>query len=515
MIATARGLAMLAAIALALAVALLVTGRGSVDAVDRAVVPGFDASKVSELEVRHGSTTTRLRRAGDDWRIEDPPGIADPATVDAIITALRGGRWHRHAKATAIGGTGEGQARGQIRVNGTTLVIGPSLPGTGQTWIVRGDEALLVDSWVANALVPDPLELRVRHPLDCTAATAITATTSDGSVRIENGRLVEPKPLWLDERWLRALADACAQIEIRSLDGRAGPPGDLQITANGNRLVQTGTCTDPRYAYVDTPSGGGCVDASALDRLRGALRPLLAPTHELIDVRPLPLEPAKLTLPDGSVLELAKRPRIGDVDADPDQVRALVAALRTRGEGALPRPPGKPFATITAVAADGTAVTLELFERERAIGRAGEPGVVRVSDDAWATITRPSAVLRDPTRWREDATTLSSLTIDGVTYTRGAVLGEWTREPAGKVDAALVDALVETVATVRAPAGPPPRRVAHRLTVTFTPPAGAATTHAIELALPAGDGCPARVDGVSVVLPLPLCTAAIALASQR
>lgn len=522
MIATARGLAVLAALAVALAVALLATGRrDEPEVAERALVPGFDASKVLAITISYGHLSITIERAGDVWYIADHTGrtkpVANPATVDAIFTALRGGRWHRRADAQAPGIRYEHSPHGPsgIRFDGTELWIGRRLPGTGQTWIVRGKDALLVDSWVAHALVPDPLELRIRHPLDCAAASTITATTPDGKVQIENGRLVEPKAMWLDERWLRALGDACAQIEIESIDGRPGAQDGLQITADDATLVETGSCYERRYAYIETTTGGGCVEASALDRLRAALRPFLAPTHEHVDMRPLPIEPAKLTLRDGVVLELAKRPRIGDVDADADEVRALVGALRRRGEEALLRPASEPSATITAVAADGTAVTLELFERERAIGRAGEPGVVRVSEAAWAIITRPSGVLRDPTRWREDATTLSSLTLDGVTYTRGAVLGEWTREPAGKVDPALVDALVETVATVRAPAGPPPRRIAHRLTITFTPPAGAPTTHAIELAPPSGDGCPGRVDGVSAVLPLPTCTAVIALASQR
>jgi hypothetical protein len=177
------------------------------------------------------------------------------------------------------------------------------------------------------------------------------------------------------------------------------------------------------------------------------------------------------------------------------------------------RPATKPAATITAVDRAGTEVVLELFER--AIARRGEAIAIEIAADAWKIITRPSTALRDPIRWREDATNLSAITLDNVTYKRGAVLGEWTREPAGKLDPMLVDALVETLATVRAPAGSAPKAIAHRLRVTITPPAGAPITHAIELAAPTHDGCAARLDGKPVLLPLPLCTAAFALAAQH
>lgn len=519
MIASVRGLAVLAAIAGALLVLLLVAGPRVDGPVDRSLLPGFDAEKITSISFRHGQASSQIDRAGDTWRIAKPPGIANPATVDAVFTALRGGRWHRRGPTSQAGVPADPDASAGITVGDTSFAIGKELPGTGQTWIVRrdsgGSDALLVDSWVANALTPSPLELRVLHPFECASATTITATTPDGSMRIEQGRLVEPRQLWLDERLLRALADACANVEIRSLDGRPSAPEVLRIAADARTLVQSGSCTDRRYAYVETPSGGGCVDAAAIEDLRAAIHAIITATHEAIDRRPLPVEPVKLTVQDGSVLDLAKQPRIGDVDADPDRVRELVHALSARGEAALPRPARAPSATIHVLDRAGSEITLELFARERAIGRAGEPGVIRIGDAAWTTITRPSSALRDPTRWREDVTTLSSLTLDNVTYERGAVLGEWTREPAGAFDPTLVDALAETLATVRAPAGPAPRRIAHRLTVTFTPPVGAPTKHTIEFAAPTSDGCAARVDGVAVVLPLASCTAAVALAAQR
>lgn len=515
MTSSARWLAILAGIAGLLLAVLLVAGPRDHGAVDRSLVAGFDPARVSELDLTRGTWSAHVVRDGERWRIDAPPGTADPAAIDAIFTALRGGRWHRRAGASAAGAE-----RARLRVNGTTLSVRAELPGSGQTWLVRGDEALLVDSWVATALAPEPLALRVRHPLDCAGASKIVATTVDGTLRIEGSRVVEPHALWLDDRAVSALGEACARVEIVALGGQRAVAGPgLSIEAGATKLVEVGTCDGGRI-LVETSSGAGCVEATALAVLRDALHAIVAAPETVIDQRPLPIDPAKLTLADGSKLELAGTPRIaagGDItDADRDRVRELVAALGARGVSTEPRPRTAPAATIVATGRDRTEVRLELWDH--AIGRAGEPAMIRIADPAWQVITRPASALRDATRWREDATTISSVTLDGVTYTRGAALGEWIRERAGSVaaDAALVDALAETLATVRAPAAAaPPRHVAHRLSVTITPPAGAPTTHAIELGTPTADGCPGRVDGEPVLVPLPLCTAAIALASAR
>ncbi len=318
--------------------------------------------------------------------------------------------------------------------------------------------------------------------------------------------------LWLDERVLEALYEACAKIEIVSLEpGQRAAASGLQLrTDGGGELTQLGVCYGGRI-LVDTSAGAGCIDARALQNLDTALHALVATPYGPIDLRPLPLVPATLTLRDGTVLDLS-RPRIGDADVDRERLHELVAALSARGESAIPLPTTKPTGTITAVDRAGTQVVLDLYDR--VIARRGEQGAIQVSAANWTTITRPTAALRDPTRWREDPTTISSVAVDNVTYKRGAVLGEWTRAPAGKVDPHLVDALVESLATVRAPAGAPPATITHRLRVTITPPAGSPTTHTLELGTPTDAGCAGRVDGTAVLLPLPLCTAAVALASQ-
>jgi hypothetical protein len=506
-IATTRGIAVLAAIAIALVALSFVGGERSHGPIDRLLVADFDASKVTQINISWGERSTQIKRTGDEWRIDDN-AVADDAAIDAIFTALRGGRWHRRAARKSIRPQEQPHGSPNISINDLRIAIGPRAEGLAQTWIFRDDNAFLVDNWVADALVPDLMALRAKHPLDCTSETSIVATTPTGTVRIQGAQLIEPSRMWLDEAWLRALGEACARVEIRGLDGHAEAGTGIHVAAGKSELEQVGSCADKRLVYIESKIGKGCVsgdDLRALADVLGEPRP---------DVRPLPIEPAKLTLQDGTVLDVTGK-RVGNVDADPERVRELISALMTRGT-VKPRPATKPSAAITAIDRDGTEVVLE--QLDRAIARRGESVAIEIAPDAWKIITRPTAALRDPVRWREDATTISAITLDNITYKRGAALGEWTREPAGKLDPTLVDAVVESVATLRAPTAPtarPHATIAHRLRITIAPPAGAPITHAIELAAPTHDGCAGRVDNAAVLLPLPLCTAAIALASSR
>jgi len=135
-------------------------------------------------------------------------------------------------------------------------------------------------------------------------------------------------------------------------------------------------------------------------------------------------------------------------------------------------------------------------------------------------LTRPARALRDPTRWIEEPTSMTELVVDGRTYRRGAVIGEWTRTPpgplAGPVDAALVEAVASALGTLRAPdLAAPPRRIAHRVTIHVAPPAGDAVTHTLALGPVGPDGCRALVDDAPALVPLPACTAVVALATAR
>lgn len=528
MIASVRGLAVLAAFALALLVVALVAKQPEHVAIDRTLMPGFDAAKITELVFeRPGQPAIQIVRSGTGWRWKDPAAVADGATVDAALAALRGVRWHRRA-ASAVAGP----ARASVRVIGgtqpTTIAIGAPVAGAEQTWLVIDDKAFLVDSWVAAALAPEPVALRVRELLtSAPAATAINVTsTLSGTFRIEGTRRVKPDTVWVDPTLVRAAVDAMTAVEIVAL-GPTRPDASKSFAvvlegpgaSDRSELTLAGTCasTTADLVFVHSTPGDGCIERAKLDAMTAACAALAAPATQVVDQRPLPIEPKSITLVDEAVIDVDARPQVstpkaGTQPADPDRVKELVAAMTAPAELSH-RPKTPPTGSLSAVDGTGVEVIFDVYD-ESVLVRRGELIALRPSHAAWRTIMRPSNAYRDATLWREDEMTITEIAVDDVKYTRGAVLGEWTRTPAGPVDAPLVDALASSLAAVRAPATRGHAATKHRLTVTFTPPAGKPSTHELQLGPPAHDGCLANVDGSRVRLALPICTAAWALLKQ-
>jgi hypothetical protein len=452
------GLAVLAAVAVVLAALVALEPRPSIE--DHALVPDLDVGKLRSLTIS-GVTLERLdpeahATTGVHWRWTAPPGDVDMATLDAAFAALRGGRWHRRAsRATA------GTPRSTVVAGDVTLGIGAALAGTGQTWIARADDAVLVDDWVASALSPPPLALRVRHPYS------------------------EPPELLasylVDPDFVRRRAEAYAAVEVVAL-----PP-----------------CVAP-LVLVQSPSGDGCVDAH-----------LLAAAQELekqappIDPRPVPFAAQHVKLFDGAELDRTKRPQISDGasprDADPERVAELVAALSEPCDVVL-RPSAKPTGTMIATTARDS-VDLKLYANEHLVARGVEDRALRPSAHAWDVLTRPAVAYRDSTRWLEDSATISAITIDGKTYRRGTTLGAWTEAR----DPAVLELLAAALAALRADTGPAPAKVEHTIELAITPPVGAPSTHKLEL----GASCAARADGEPVVLTMPVCTAVTAALARQ
>jgi hypothetical protein len=461
MIATARGVLVLAIIAVVLAILVVIVGPAQPSAVDRTIL----AAEPTELVVmRQGEPPVTLVKRGNEWRWREPDVRADPATVDGILTALRA-RWHRT-------GTPAGKRHGSLRVGTATIEIGESLAGTEQTWIIRGDRAFLVDNWIARALVPSRVALRVRQPFTG-AGTVIEAD----DVRVEGTHRITPTAAWIDPAVVAQFHAAAAAVDIIALEGQRGAPG-LDVAIDGRRVTRIGSCGS--RTLIATPDGEGCVDTEMWKELEAAARALRdAPP----DKRPVPVTPTTITFADGTVLGR---------DADRDRVDELITALQTPGELA----PRKGTPTGKLVVGD---ITLELFAD--GVARAGEPMMIRTPHIA--TIARPSSAYRDSTRWREDAMTIQSISVDGKTFTRGAVLGEWT----GAKEPALVEALAATLAIVRAPSISAVPAAAHHISVTFVPPTGAPSTHTIEI----GARCAGRIDGQPAMVPADLCSAALAL----
>lgn len=517
MIATLRGLAILAAIALVLAVVALVAAPAT-QTVDHSLIGSFDLARVTAIRLHHEEQPDiQLARTADGrtWENTADHTRVDPATIDALFTALRGARWQRREDAQ-IAVPYQGEIRLESDRGALTLARGRALEDSGQTWIRVGaaDHVLLVESWVAHALFPSPLELRVRHPF--AGAAAATRLTSP-PIELAGTRMLAPRALWLDPAVVEQLISALGALEIVALPTDVPNVATRELSYDGpraNTLGLAGSCPGDRV-LVRATTGPGCYDRTAWHAVELVLTTLDAASDELTDRRPLPIAPASLTFGTGPTLTLGTQPRLGDTDAEPSRVAELLAALGTPGE-LVPRPAGTPTATLTARDAAGTEVVLELFGKPALVARRGESVAIRPRPEQGAILARPPSTLRDPIRWREDATTISSITVGSTTYTRGAVLGEWTRSPAGSgstaVDGALVDALASALATVRAPdATGPSQPTPLAIEVTFTPPAGSPTTHELKLGPIAADGCPAIIDGVRGRADLALCTAAHAL----
>jgi hypothetical protein len=544
MIASWRGLAVAAAIAVALAgitaVELLRTNGSG--AVDRALVPGFDPARVTELIwERAGQPAIRAVRADERWELRAPGPIpADAGAIGDVLAALRGARWHRrgdspppHATLTVIAG-------GERHVLG----IAAPIAGTEQSWIIRDGQGAVVDGWVARALDRDRLSLQVHRPLaDAASARSIAVTGTAGAslaarpgaargagdaagggrieLRIEGmpRRLVRPEPLLLAPELAAALERALRDVAIVRIPDRPASGHGLAIEITGQAAAAAvavelgGACPGaPGLVAVSGTAGDGCVEQAAADAVHAAVAALRQPPAAIVERRPVPFEPAHLALPDGAALATSP-PRVGDAAADVTRVAELLAALAAPAE-VVPRPAGPPIAHVIAIDRAGAGIALDLFA-DRVLARPGEPVALRPAPGAWSLLTRPSRELRDLTLWVEEPTTITALVVDGVRYQRGQVIGAWQRQPAGPVDAARIEALVAQLAAPRALGlldGP--LAAAHRVTLEVTPPAGAPVRHALELGASRGSRCAAHTGGDTVVLPPVICSEVAALGRQ-
>ncbi len=523
MIATRLGLAITVALACLLALVLALDVRRDTAPPDRALVSDFVTDRVTELawQGRHIGTPIRLVRGSAGWAWVSPVGPADVPAVEAVLATLRGARWHRRAELSAAGHVSDRLTVTFAGGRTTEISIGQPLKPGEQQWLVIGDAALLVDGWVARSLVPDPVTLRVRAPLgragEATEIAVVPLGSPEFKLRGSPRRLVA-----YGEHQLAMLvaSELVGELE-RALVGVmivAVPAAPQKLTQRGMELRLDGTaalvtggfCPDrPDHPLVDGPTGQGCVDPARWAALGDALAPFTTPgqpMEKLIERRLVPGEPSRVTLVDRTVLDLTKRPRIGDGDADPARVIELLAALATPGEP-IAVPTSAPFGTLEVVARDGLALTLDLYAGHIVVRR-GEPLGLQLGEGAHALLSRPGTALRDPTLWSEEPTTITKLALDATTYTRGTVLGEWTRTGPGRDDPAALDQLVGLLAAPRglgphsgaggagaAGAGP-------RVTLTITPPSGAPTTRTFTLV---PRGCGAVVDRAAVQIAPAVC----------
>ena len=506
-------------VALALALVLVLDGRAPRGASDRALVPGLDVAHVTSLRwERPGRPSVQLVRDAGGWRWTEPfAATADAAAVANVLSALRAARWQRRAGAAAAGTptttlTVAGEGGAVLR----TLRLGEPVAGAEQQWIIDGARALLVDRWIARVLDPDELALMVTRPFDAADQAAVIEI---GGARLEGQprRRVRPSEVLLDPGVVDELERALTELTIISLAPEPVEPGAAPLAIDLGRVRGTlgGPCGSADCVVLDASTGRGCVTRAAAERVREASAPLTEPTAAaIIDPRPAPLAASSITLAEGAVLDLARAPRIDGQPADPARVAELLAVLGT----AIPRaelraaPATPPAGTITVADARGVTIVLELHA-PRLVRRAGEALALGLTPPAWAVLTRPARALRDPSLWVEDPLAISRLAIDGVSYQRGEVVGEWTRSPPGPHEPAAVEALVALLAAPRS-LGPAPASFAirRRVTLLVSPPTGPPVEHVLELGAPTRQGCPARTGGTTGVLPAEVCAAVARLA---
>jgi hypothetical protein len=515
-IATRRGLAILGAIALALIVALVVDLSRTRGPSDRTLVPGFDEASITRMQwTAHpvGPYLTLERTKGGPWKRTAPtPGAVEQAPIASLLATLRGARWHRSEKRDP---REEVAAHLAIDGGGTHLElwIGRSMVDAEQAWIRIGDRSYLVDAWVTHALMPSPLDLAIRAPL--AGIASVDAYTVDGVHIAGQPRQIRPQPrpvtastgyLTLDEQYVGELERAIAELTIDELPPAAMGHGEaLTIEMAGTRVSLGGDCDSARV-YIAATTGDGCVRRERADAVRALVAKLHGPPQAIVSRVPMPGEIEHVLLVDDAKLELAKRPMIDGVDADLPAVAELMAVLRSPVEAADVVPP--PTTRSIGGLAIGTrlgATVIGLYPGN-ILHRAEEALALRMTPAAFAILMRGASAYRDPTPWREEPTTVDEITIDNVVWKRGATLGEWARTPAGRSDAASIEALVRALAEPRV-LGVAPATLVHprRIQLLVRPPVGGEKTHMLELGDAIAAGCPAKIDGANLLLPVEIC----------
>ncbi len=499
MIASRTAVLVAWAIALLLAVALLL-GRGHDTPSDRTLVPELSIAAITGFEWVSGPRASspgfrivRDARSSTGWKWTDPAADAESQAIEDVMAALRGAQWHRRADRAAGGAV---TSKLTIELGDARAIIELAQPlGEEQRWLVIGEYAVLVDSWVARAIAPDPVAFRI-HPFSKVGQAdqlEVGSFTLSGSPRRLTKLAGLPIELLVDAVAVEHLEAALGDLAIVAL-----PNGKIPVDTNyrGTRIalngtlvaVEAGRCPVPdreHHAIFGPALGPSCVSEPAWQRMITAAAVFdvprdLAGLATLIDRRLVPIggsiEPLGVTLADGSALELSRKPRVkvpaqpAARDADPERVAELLAVLAMPAEP-VASPTARPIARVVVTAERNTTFELSVFPGGIVV-RKTEPLGLRIGEGSAAILARAGAAYVDRTLWSEEPTTVHSIQLGGVTYTRGAVVGEWTRAPQGAVDAAAVDQLVRLLAVPRSSSDAPVPTDPIAVILSIVPPSG-------------------------------------------
>ena len=476
-IASRRGLAVLLAVALVLGgLVVRELRRARPAAEDRALVPGLDPAAVTAMTWdRAPPVTVSGQGVKWTWKSGELVAHASPRAVNDVLAALRGGRWQRTGEIAAAG-----KLRAQLSLTtgaGTHVIgIGEAMPGTEQTWIVVGERALLVDSWVARALDPEPLALRETRPVvDAAQAAEIEVASGAGVYRIAGVprvRIDDTPPLLVRAELVAELERSLEAIEIVRLS--RAPADDVPVMRVA-RLRLAKACPDePALAWVGSEVGDGCVARATYDAIAAAAQALAGPAEAVAEPRLVPGEIEQVNLAGGHVLKVAGTPEIDGKHADSGAVAELLAVFAAPAEIVAVPAGAAVRATMQATVHGGRTITFELLADDL-VRRQGEPVGLRLP--AFVKLARPATAYADRSVWNEEPTLITSIKIDDIVYTRGAVIGEWTRAPAGAFDPKRVEIVVAAVAAPRRFPDVESINYTHRVSFTVTPPVGQPITH--------------------------------------
>ncbi len=518
MIADLRAIAALAILMLVLLVAVI--GGSPARPPTRVAMPAFDPAAIRTLRWSRpdGSPPIVLSSEGVHWTGTEGVPV-DQRWIADLFSSLRSARWHRR----------EAAARHTFRrtlaiiSDNVTIAIelGERLAGTEQVWlrIDGSSEVLLVDGWLAKLVDPAEIDPYERFPCASAGSEARIASTTHGSV-VE----LQTHP-WRDGNGLVAphlgdtLVAALDRLEYVALaDGSTTTPDHLAL--GGRAFSFGGTCPGTELVALRAAgaSRAGCVEPAAWRDVTDVLAELARGVDHTIDDRPAGFAIDHIEL-RGGTLALLKRPTVtiaGVVHpTDPERVAELVRALARSSSQPVTDEAGAPEVTLSITPVVGAVVALDLYPGS--VQRRGEPRGLSIGSADHDILARPAVAYVDSERWSEEASTIAELTLDNITYRRGAVLGEWTREPAGRFDPALVEILATAAAKLHAPATSGTVTALHHLRLRFVPPIGIPVTRELVLGdifASTGGACAGLFETSRVKLPAELCTAVAAVAAR-
>ena len=514
MISDLRAIAVLVLLVLVLGVSLI--GGSPTWSPNRVVMPAFDPAAIRALRWSRPDASPPIVLSADGVHWTGTEGLlVDPRFISDLFSSLRSARWHRRDSGA------HHTFRRTLAISSddstSTIDLGEQLEGTGQVWLrINGArDVLLVDGWLAKLVDPAPIDPYERFPF----------ATAGSEPRIRSDALDIQTHPWRDDHGLvaprlgDALISALERVEYVALsNGPAITPEHLALGAHSFSFGGTCPGTDLVALRAAGARRAACVEPAVWRDVTTAIAELVRGVDSTLDDRPAGFAIDHIEL-RGGILRLMKRPTITIAGvaraADPERVAELVHALARPSSQPVDVAGGAPEQTLLITPAVGVVVALDLYAGS--VQRRGEPRGISIGSADHDIVARPATAYVDSERWSEEAATISELMLDQVTYRRGAVIGEWSREPAGTFDPAIVEMLATAAAKLHAPATSGAATTTHRLKLRFSPPVGAPVIR--ELALgdirPASGGtCAAVFETEQVVLPAELCTAVAAVAAH-